>query len=79
MKKFFFCLILLGFSAGCEPCFAVSPAVSDDWTTFSGTILFKINNQYASVIFDTNDNGICEDGDLTGATDRKSTRLNSSH
>jgi hypothetical protein len=47
---------------------AVTPSTSNNWADFSGTTLHNINANYASVIYDTDNNGLCETSDLTGAT-----------
>lgn len=46
---------------------AVTPTNSSNWADFRGTITSNITSQYASIIFDTDDNGTCETSDLTGA------------
>ena len=47
---------------------AVTPNTSNNWADFRGTTLHNITAQYASIIFDTDNNGSCETIDLTGAT-----------
>ena len=47
--------------------FAVSPHQSSNWNLFEGNIVYGVVNNYVSIIYDTNDNGICEVSDLTGA------------
>ena len=53
----------------CSNASAVYPVNSSNWADFRGTILHNVNNQYVSVIFDTDDNGSCTTSDLTGATE----------
>jgi hypothetical protein len=62
MKK---TLILLGILTTFFPLisFAVSPQTSSNWELFKGNTSYMINNNYASIIYDTDNDGSCEISD----------------
>lgn len=67
-KQLTICILVLSGVLFCLNANAVLPQYSSNWADFTGVIQYRINNNYASIIYDTDDDGLCETDDLTGAT-----------